>query len=153
MTTRRSKQFGPHSLTGKKPVLLANYRRQKHQGPGLPAMEQTSSSSIRDGAIRLVDPMRARELMINEQESKEPQKKLSLQDVSVPNITHQSAGIKSGTGGMNSTTHSNRQEYSGAKKLQILKKGRDYLTEKGIFSEQKPSKTQSLQSKTSRNVY
>lgn len=36
---------------------------------------------------------------------------------------------------MNSTTHSNRQEYSGAKKLQILKKGRDYLNEKGIFSE------------------
>lgn len=86
--TRRSKQFGPHSLTGKKPVLLANYRRQKHQNQGLPGMGETSSSSIRDGAIRLVDPMRARELVINEQESKEVSKKLSLQDVSVPTMTH-----------------------------------------------------------------
>ena len=54
---------------------------------------------------------------------------------------------------MNSTTHSNRQEY-GAKKLAILRKGKDYLNEKAVFSEQKPSKnTQSLHSKASRNAY
>ena len=30
----RKKSFGPHSLTGKKPLLIANYRRAQHLGPG-----------------------------------------------------------------------------------------------------------------------
>mmetsp|Transcript_18848 Transcript_18848/g.22277 ORF Transcript_18848/g.22277 Transcript_18848/m.22277 type:complete len:266 (+) Transcript_18848:530-1327(+) len=142
MSARRAK-FGPNSLTGKKPLLIANYRRAQHQGPGFAG--GSSSIALRDGSILLVDPMKARELV---REQSIEGKKLSSHDLGVSSGAYHSSGVAT-----DNTQHNNRQEYAGAKKLHILRKGVGYLTDKGVTSEQKPSKANSLQKKASRNAY
>lgn len=55
------RRHGPHSVSGKKPLLIANYRRAQQLGPGL--IPSATSGFKVGGGITMVDPRKARELI------------------------------------------------------------------------------------------
>ena len=59
----RNRNNGHLSLTGKKPLLIANYRRAQHKGPGYGFVGNSRADLNGSGSIRMVDPFKARELI------------------------------------------------------------------------------------------